>query len=201
MRTCGLAFALASSVVLASCATAPATTPVPEPPRANAVSENAEALRVEAASILIRVNPSLEQAVREAAIQQPFLRAAGVNAQPARSPAFVIVMNYESRVDRKNQRSNMEGAIATGLTGLLLGSMVPWACATNHTLYAKVLRGDGEEVLAETVSAEENKVGTMLWCPDITEPSSGVATTMARTLFVKLEQTGVFKVSGRPPGD
>jgi hypothetical protein len=148
--------------------------------------------------ILIQVKPSLKQAVLEAANQRPFLRGAGVNTQPGDSSALTIVMTFESRVDRERQRSNLEGAVATGLSGLILGAIVPWACATTHTLSAQVLRADGAQILAETVSEAENKVGTMLWCPDVTEPGAAVATKMAGSLFSKLEQSGLFTSSGKP---
>jgi hypothetical protein len=144
------------------------------------------------AYVLIRVSPSLRDAVREAAGKRTYLRGYAFDPQASEAPRYTILLSFSSRVDRRRQTSNFDGAVILGPAGLLLGAITPWACATTHTLSATVLSGEGVQLAGESLSESENKVGTMLWCPEVTEPDAALATKMADALFGRLEQASPF---------
>jgi hypothetical protein len=105
---------------------------------------------------------------------------------------YTVRLSFNSSVDRKRQVSNQSGAIIGGPVTMLLGAVMPWACATNHYLEVTVLGSDGTLLAHEHLQEKEERVGTMVWCPDVTEPGEGVAKEMADAVFGKLEQAGVF---------
>lgn len=150
-----------------------------------------------AASLFIEVQPSLREAVRKAASQRPLLRGSAVGIQPAAPVEYTIRLSFSSLVDRRPQISNQDGAVAGGLMTMITGAVVPWPCPTKHQLSASVLRSDGTQLAQEFLQEEENRVGTMIWCPDVTEPGEALAAKMADALFRKLEQDGVFTGTGR----
>jgi hypothetical protein len=198
MRTAVDLLALASLAALVACSTAPVTTPA-EASRGSGASTVAGAPNQRpAACVVLVANPSLSQAVLDAAMELPALRGTPANVVPGALPDCTIVVKFDSSVSQERQRRNLEGAIAGGLPSILLGAMVPWACATTHVLSATVLRADGSEIACEVVTEKQDTVGTMLWCPNVTEPSASLARKMAATAFAKLEQSGVLPAEGKP---
>jgi hypothetical protein len=186
-RSATLLSAVLMGLVLASCATNEAVEPdVPVLTEAGP-----------APSVFIEVQPPLREAVHAAALRHPLLRNSTVGDQPSAPVQYTVRLSFNSSVDRKRQVSNQSGAIIGGPVTMLLGAVMPWACATNHYLEVTVLGSDGTLLAHEHLQEKEERVGTMVWCPDVTEPGEGVAKKMADAVFGKLEQAGVFSSGGK----
>jgi hypothetical protein len=133
-------------------------------------------------------SPTLTDAVRAAAHQRDRLRQATYASDTARtSRSLTIMLRFQSRVDWSS-RPPLTGSIST----VIVGSVIPWKCAASHTLQAVVLGADGSEVFRESASETESRLGAMMWCPDMTEPSPQLATKLADSMFAKIEQAGVL---------
>jgi hypothetical protein len=170
------------AVALMSCVSGPTIQPAP------ATSTESGMVAV----VFIEVQPSLREAVRKASSEYPSLIGAAIGTRPATPVEYTILLSFFSRVDGSRQLSNQGGAVAGGLLTMITGAVVPWPCPTTHELSASVLRSDGTQLAHEFMREQENRVGTMVWCPDVTEPSEALAAKMASALFRKLENDGVL---------
>lgn len=183
-----LMFAVLMGLVLPSCATKEAVAPdVP------LVSEAGPA-----PSVYVEVQPSLKEAVHAAAVRHPLFRNSTVGVQPAAPLQYTVRLSFSCYVDRRRQVSNQSGAIIGGPATMILAAIMLWACATTHYLEATVLGSDGTVLAREHLQEKEERVGTMIWCPDVTEPGEEVARKMADAVFGKLEQAGVLSSAAKP---
>jgi len=66
-----------------------------------------------------------------------------------------------------------------------------------HTLDATVTRAHGDPAATYRVQQKETKIGTMLACPDVTEPGKSVATQMVAELLPKVAADGVLPDGAR----
>lgn len=181
--------------LLAACAGSGPSLPVPEagsPAQARASPETAAAPLADAPRVFVHVQPSLREVVRGAAAGYPSLRAAVFADQVPQDADWSITMHFESRVDRSGQVSNQSGAAIGGPATLLLGAITPWPCPVRHTLTITIERRDGGAQSSEVIVEDERRIGTMIWCPDVSEPDGAMATRLANALFDRLERDRVL---------
>jgi hypothetical protein len=196
-RQRGMRFAMGvfAVLLLAACAG-----PAPLPPasdvgsstQARAGPDAAAGPLADAPRVFVHVQPGLREVVRRAAAGYPSLRGAVFADQAPPDADWSITMRFESRVDRSGQVSNQSGAAIGGPATLLLGAITPWPCPVRHTLTITIERRDGGASSSEVIVEDERRIGTMIWCPEVSEPDGAMATRLANALFDRLERDRVL---------
>jgi hypothetical protein len=190
-----LAIGMFAVLLLAACAGPGSSRSEPEvgsPAQARATAETVAAPLADAPRVFVHVQPSLREVVRRAAAGYPSLRGAVFADQAPPDADWSITMHFESRVDRSGQVSNQSGAVIGGPATMLLGAITPWPCPVRHTLTIKIERRDGGASSSEAIVEDERRIGTMIWCPDVSEPDGAMAARLANALFDRLERDRVL---------
>ena len=193
-----IAMGVCVALLLAGCAGPGTLRPEPEvgstaqTTQARPSPEAAAAPLADAPRVYVQVQPSLREVVRRAAAGYPSLRAAVFADQAPPDADWSIRMLFESRVDRSGQVSNQSGAAIGGPATMLLGAITPWPCPVRHTLTITIERRGGGASSSEVIVEDERRIGTMIWCPDVSEPDGAMAARLATALFDRLERDRVL---------
>jgi hypothetical protein len=161
-------------------------TPDPEPTLATETVPTEAALPA-ATAILVLIDPSLQEAVREAAAAStPPLSVMFEGESAAVSHVYRLGLHFDSVVDQSRQRRNREGAGAAGLMGWMVGSITPWSCPTTHTLTG-VVTDRADKVLGKfAVQKVQKRVGTMLVCGEVERPNDDIVRELLAEFLQKL---------------
>lgn len=184
----------------AATADASTSTIVPLPPAASTTTAPADVTTAEpgptattaAVTALPASGDCIAVVVPRAMVRPVMLASAGISppvdlrlqgSAEAAACQRQLELTFASVVDRSAQTRNQSGAVAAGLTGLLVGSITPWPCRTMHSLTGQLSDGSGAEPRTFVASEEQKRVGTMLACGDVDQPNESIATELALSVL------------------
>lgn len=143
--------------------------------------------------VLVLVSPSLQEPIREAALASvPPLNITFEGEPAADSHLHVIGLQFNSVVNQSRQRSNREGASTLGLVGWMFGSIMPWPCPTTHTMTGIIADRAGTELRRYAVQKEQKRVGSMLVCGKVEEPSDAIVRELMADFLQKLKDEKIL---------
>lgn len=143
--------------------------------------------------VLILVSPSLQGPIRNAALASiPAFNITFEGEPAADNHLHVVSLHFESVVNQSRQHSNRAGASSMGLVGWMFGSIMPWPCPTTHTMTGVIADRAGTELGRYAVQKEQKRVGTMLVCGKVDEPSDTIVRELMADFLQKLKDEKIL---------